>query len=606
MIRLSIILALFSPLLLTGQKTAPENYPEYQLVAEKFYSKYSIKEYPEHSAARFEKRPTGWQVAILDHSNQSQVVDEFLFWSRKSGKFQKLKLPKVEDESENEKALQQSLASWGNRYYSICPFYGYPGWDMDMILHYGNLTTIQDTTRYALGRAYSSYASNLLNSNTGMAIPEKQFKLKDGPNSLSPEQLAEYRKYQHKAVEHFEILAQKNPDFKTIVGPIGVKASNERLTAYLDLSIYQNEEEAKKEIKSGLYSDFYISMAKNYLNSCAPNAILLTNGDNDTYPLLYVQAQYGIRTDVMVANLSLLNTNRYIEHLRRGVMDAPGLALNLKKEELEGTKRQVVMLKSESDEPMSADEALAFIRDDSHTIGEGSFKYAYLPTKQLYLNTPEGKINWEVDQRYFLRNHLILLDLLAQGNQNRPIYFGVTNNSKSFFGLDDYLKMEGMAYRLSHSKADIDDKQTGAVDLDVMYNNVTEKFDWNWETDFGINEKMMGMNYRYHFIRLSSELIAAEQDDKALEILDLSLAVLPDASMPYDVYQIPLIANYYRIGEFDKGNKVALKLIDNLNNSIDNFDDIPNKRPENYSQISKDQLRELAEKYDQQEVLSAL
>jgi hypothetical protein len=92
------------------------------------------------------------------------------------------------------------------------------------------------------------------------------------------------------------------------------------MTAFLDLRTLQNEEEAQKEITGPLYNDFFLDMARNYLSSCDSNAILFTNGDNDTYPLLYLQAAEGYRQDVMVINRSLLNVNNYINRLRENTM----------------------------------------------------------------------------------------------------------------------------------------------------------------------------------------------------------------------------------------------------------------------------------------------
>ena len=113
-----------------------------------------------------------------------------------------------------------------------------------------------------------------------------------------------------------------NPNFETIVGSIHTKWSNEHMSAFLNLRVYQNEEVAKQELRDDLYDSFIIDVAKNYLMSCEKDAILFTNGDNDTYPLHYVQEQLGFRKDVLIINCTLLGSTRHINSYKDKLNEA--------------------------------------------------------------------------------------------------------------------------------------------------------------------------------------------------------------------------------------------------------------------------------------------
>ena len=174
---------------------------------------------------------------------------------------------------------------------------------------------------YALARCYNNYSFNLLNNNTGTLIKE-QFDLANTKNCLSEEQLKKYRYYAHKSIEKFNEVHEINPNFETILGSIHTKWSSEHMSAWLNLRVYQNEEEATKEIRDDLYDPLIIDVAKNYLMSCEKDAILFTNGNNDTYPLHYVQEQLGFRKDVLIVNMSLLGVTRHINSYKDKVNEA--------------------------------------------------------------------------------------------------------------------------------------------------------------------------------------------------------------------------------------------------------------------------------------------
>jgi len=333
-------------------------------------------------------------------------------------------------------------------------------------------------------------------------------------------------------------------------------------------------------------SDF----AKNYLNSCAPNAILFTNGDNDTFPLWYVQEVLRYRTDVRVVNLSLLNTDWYIEQMRRKAWDADGIPQRIPENKLRQGVNDYVPIyeRPEVTGFRDVDEIIGFVIDDTPKskvgIGQGQKQVDYIPTKNFKITVDKEKvlkngtvpkdrearivenIEWTVNKSYIMKNDLIILDILAANDWNRPVYFAITTGNDSYLGLTDYFQLEGLAYRLVPYKAVSYDGQTGEVNTDIMYENLMNQFKWGGmdEGDIYMNEnnRRMCMNFRNNFSRLSSEFIRLGQKEKAVEVLDECLASIPEKNIPYNYFVLSIAENYYKLEEYEKGNKIIGSLVD--------------------------------------------
>jgi tetratricopeptide (TPR) repeat protein len=562
--------------------------------------------YSENAQISFEKRPKGWFISLTEFAPSPKRIKNEMIWDRDSSIFKDIDFVKQKEEPENKDLITTFLNDWSKKFYKICPYYGYPGWDIDVINEFGQKEELSDTVLYGLGRAYSSYAGGFLNNNSGLADTNLIFKLASGKNCMSKVQLEKYRNYRHLAIETYKKLAERNPDFETTIGTIETKTANEYMTAFLDLRVYQNEQEASKEIIDGIYSDFYISLAKNYLNSCAPNAVLFTNGDNDTYPLLYVQAKNGVRKDVMVVNISLLNTERYISSLREKVLDAPGLQLTLTKEELSGSKRDFVLIEPKDEKAMDLNEMIAFVKNDENTYASGGMNYYYVPANKFSLNTGESSFSWEVKGHYLLRSQLIILDLMASEKLKRPLCFAVTLPSEDCMGMDDFMSQEGLAYRLTTEKKIKSDGLFGRVNTEIMYENLMVNFDWSGIELLDNTEKKICLNYRNIFHHLAKTLIEDNQPEKAKEVLDKCIEIFPDDLLKFDYSVLDIIEDYYKLGKFEKANIFARQLINNLKNNLDNFPDLPDAKRAEYKKTTTKKLKDIAFIYNQPEIAHEL
>ena len=330
--------------------------------------------------------------------------------------------------------------------------------------------------------------------------------------------------------------------------------------------------------------------AANYLESCEPNAILFTNGDNDTFPLWYAQEVEGIRTDVRVVNLSLLNTDWYINQMKRKAYDSEPVPLSLEETKYRQGTRDVVYMddsRNTNQVAVSVDQAMAFIANDANLRAYGKDKIAVFPTKNFFIPVDKelvlangtvqmadsarvvDQVEWKINRSYLLKNNLMQLDLFATNDWERPIYFAVTTGPDSYINLDPYFELVGLAYRLVPIKQEPNPNPNifGTVDTEKMYTNVMEKFKWGgMDSDRQIymdeNNLRMTNNIRLQFANLAEQLIVEEKMDKAVNVLDECVRVMPDHNVPFDKLMVPIVQNYYRTGEDEKANAILEVVFD--------------------------------------------
>ncbi|MEX2588716.1 MAG: DUF2723 domain-containing protein [Chitinophagales bacterium] len=244
-----------------------------------------------------------------------------------------------------------------------------------------------------------------------------------------------------------------------------------------------------------------LDFAIDYLESCKPNAILFTQGDNDTYPLWYAQEVEGIRTDIRVVNLSLLGVDWYIDHLHKKMNDAEAVKLIHTTEKYLGSNRDVTRYydakKLPADRYYELKDIVGFIAsDDSRTkvtIQSGE-QVNYLPAKKLkisvdsveavkqkmvppeFYNKIETELTWNLNKNNVLKNDLITLDIIASNFMERPIYFAVSVSPSAYLGLQKFFQLEGLAYQIVPVSEKSSDGQSGYVATEIMYDNVMDKF----------------------------------------------------------------------------------------------------------------------------------
>jgi len=319
--------------------------------------------------------------------------------------------------------------------------------------------------------------------------------------------------------------------------------------------------------------------AKNYLETCDKNAILFTNGDNDTFPLWYAQEVEGIRTDVRVVNLSLLNTDWYIEQMKYRAYESDPIPISFTYDQIAGERRVYCPIIERINDYVNIAEVVDFVKSDEPNTKvpiSQTESINYVPTRNLlfpvdsaevikngtikpiYANLMDKELKWRISKSYLLKSELAILDILNQTKWKRPIYFAITVGN-AYINLEGYFRVDGLAYRLTPIKASKmpNDMQTGWIDTDILYDRLMNKFVWGNIDKEGVyldeNNLRMTMNFRNLFARLANALIREGKRDSAVKVLDYCMKIMPQKTVPYNVFILGIIEAYFKCGEIQKG-----------------------------------------------------
>jgi hypothetical protein len=349
--------------------------------------------------------------------------------------------------------------------------------------------------------------------------------------------------------------------------------------------------------RSGRYSA--LETAKNYLNSCAPNAILFANGDNDTFPLWYAQEVEGIRTDVRVCNLSLLNTDWYIDQMIAKAYNSEPLPFSLPAKLYRNGSHDVTYLleKENITGYIELKELFDIINEDDKTlqINTGRGIADYFPTKKFKITVdpavavrtgtvPPGlagqvtDLEWRISGNVITKNYLMMLDLIAHNNWERPVYIVSTTGRETYLGMDDYLRLEGFAYRLVPLKQPSGQNRIGGVNTDAMYDNLMNRFVFDIKKPgFLISDDVLRMTItmRNSYSMLAEALVAENKMDQAVEVCDRIQDMIPDRIVPYNYFNLPIAEAYLKAGQTEKGAEILQRMTDIHSDQLGYFFSFP-------------------------------
>lgn len=335
-------------------------------------------------------------------------------------------------------------------------------------------------------------------------------------------------------------------------------------------------------------SDRYTAreMARNYLESCAPNAILFTMGDNDTFPLWYAQDVEGIRTDVRVVNLSLLNADWYIDQMKRKVYDSEPVPFSLTYNQFRSGTREVVYLSNDKrlKDPVDLKELFDIIHSNPQALQVNSSigLVDYIPSNRFSISVDSAKVvsngtvppddapyivdalTWTINRGLLTKSYLMVIDLLAHNNWERPVYFSTTAGESAYIGLNDYLRLEGMALRLVPVKKPSVQNAIGHINSGILYDRLMNTFRFGNMEKPGVyldeSNRRMITNLRTNFGRLAEQLAAEGKNREAIAVCDRCLEFAPDQVMRFDFFMLPVAETYLKAGSTEKGNRLLERL----------------------------------------------
>ena len=343
------------------------------------------------------------------------------------------------------------------------------------------------------------------------------------------------------------------------------------------------------------------------------NPIIFTNGDNDTFPLWYNQETEGFRTDARTCNLSYLQTDWYIDQMKRPAYDSPSLPITWDRVEYVEGQNEYIPIRPEVKKNIDqmyaqADSALEngnpeTMNELKEQFGENPYelknilKYWVRSDKEGLRVIPTDSIVMKIDKeavrrsgmkipealddsipeymtillrdangnpkRALYKSELMMLEMLANANWERPIYMAITVGSENHLGMDNHFTQEGLAYRFTPFDTD---KLNSKIDSEKMYDNLMNKFKFGGIEKPGIyiDENVMRMCYTHRriFTQLVGQLIKEGKKDKALAALDYAEKMIPSYNVPYDWANgaFQMAEAYYQLGQNEKANKIIDEL----------------------------------------------
>ena len=318
--------------------------------------------------------------------------------------------------------------------------------------------------------------------------------------------------------------------------------------------------------------------ARNYLESCDKNAVIFTNGDNDTFPLWYVQEVEGFRTDVRVCNLSYFQTDWYIGQMSRPYYESEALPISWSKDMYFNGKRDYARIIKLTEDSISLDVAMSWVETDDTQYKKvpGYDNVDYIPSNKVYVDIDKNQViqNKYLDPKYsdkivnrlmlnfgeksYLgKQELMIMEMLQENKWKRPMYYAVTVDEAQFLGMHSNFIQEGLAYKIAPVVNSAGGPQ---LNTEKMYNLMMNTFKFGNIKDKKVyqdeNVLRMSRTHRAMFVRLAQTLFAENQLAKAERVIDYSQQEIPMETVSPNYNNVDMAELYYKMGKAGKAKPI--------------------------------------------------
>ena len=378
--------------------------------------------------------------------------------------------------------------------------------------------------------------------------------------------------------------------------------------------------------------------AKNYLESCAPNPLLFTYGDNDTFPLWYVQEVEGVRQDIKIINVGYLGMDWYVTQQTRKTYTADPVPFTFDKEKYYLGRMDWIPFQQRIKGAIELSDAMDFLgSDDIRTKARtsGGSTIDFLPSKEFCITVDKqtvlqtgtvkqkdadliaDKVTFKFKGNHIGKSEMAILNMIAANNWKRPIYIAHSLLTAGNIPFTDWLQCEGLVYRFVPIKTQ-DKYFKGRIDTDILYDNLMSKYVWGNVNDPEIhmdqqNKKQITiMQIHYMFARLAAALNQKGEKEKAIKVIDRLFELFPNNKIPYGSETTFAIEQYYRAGAIEKANKTARIMAQNSLVLIRYYTSLPIefeavvKGEENRAVVNVKNMLILTRKYKQTELMTEI
>ncbi|MDO6597475.1 DUF2723 domain-containing protein [Oceanihabitans sp. 2_MG-2023] len=335
------------------------------------------------------------------------------------------------------------------------------------------------------------------------------------------------------------------------------------------------------------YDTFAYDFAKAYLDSCPEQSILITNGDNMTFPLWYLQEVEKYRTDVRVLNFDQMNLDTHIDKLKHKIYNSNPIEISLEKDFYVNGVDKLIPLQKETNTAAVLPVLFEFFKNSNTKINWNGKLRHYIPAtkfaipidtvkiKSKHLSAEAlnaqytNKIAWEYAKDFYGLNEIVLLNIINNNIENRSICFAINGKTSHYLGLQNYFIQNGLVEELAPIQRKNPLANQKIVNTKMMYPFLIEKVQFNRLNDDTKFITYENRTYAQDILRrnyyfLAQALLEEGKKQQAIAVLDKSFSVLPNNTIAYKQYAYALGKLYFRAGLPNKGTKICVLAINNL------------------------------------------